>query len=92
MRQDLSWSAQAVLWPPATREALRSRVTFRRWILKVVIAVAMLAMVLFAGSFWMSFYAAAGGEALPIFIGMIVAALYYAALTTAFMLGIRPVD
>lgn len=92
MGHDLSWSVQAVLWPLATREALRSRVTFRRWILMVVIAVTMLGFVLFAESYWMSFYAAFGGEALPIFIGMIVAAPYYAALTTAFMLGIRPVD
>lgn len=92
MRQDLNWSAQAVLWPPASLEALRSRVTLRRWILMVTIAVVMLGFVLFAGSFWMSFYAASGGQALPIFIGMILVAIYYAALVTAFMLFVRPVD
>ena len=92
MGHDLSWSAQAVLWPPATREALRSRVTLRRWIMLVVISVSMVGMVLFAGSFWMSFYEASGGQALPILIGMVLAAIYYAALTTAFMLGIRPVE
>lgn len=66
--------------------------TFRRWILMVVMAVAMLGWVLFAGSFLMSFYAVAGGEPQPILVGTIVAAPYDAALTTVFLLAVRPVD
>ncbi|WP_308917244.1 hypothetical protein [Jannaschia sp. LMIT008] len=57
-----------------------------------VISVSMVGMVLFAGSFWMSFYAASGGQALPIFVGMVVVAIYYAAVTTVLMLGIRPIE
>lgn len=76
MGQDLSWSAQAALWPLATRDSLRLSVLFRRWIQMVVIAFAMLGLVLFAGSFSISFYAASGGEAFPIFVGMIFAVLY----------------
>lgn len=84
MIEDAKWAFGAVVWPPATKEAKGSALTFQQWCLLVGISFFMICLTLFAGSFLMSFFAPVTGKALWIGVAMCGVAAYYAYLMVIF--------
>lgn len=84
---DLKWAFEAVLWPPATKEARKGPLNMKQWLLLVGASVAMFCLSLFIGSFLMSFFDPITGKGIWIALPMLIAAAYYAYLS--FVFGFR---